>query len=109
MRFYALSKGMAEPRQSRGPFQIQVSYSFDRWLEPKLAQAYDILVPCRERPLGVRVKEFDDENGGYLRTGFVGAATRGEHDRQPDGVADRVRPEPPTGGAQRVGLRRRRL
>jgi len=35
---------MAEPPQSRGPFQIQVSYWFDRWLEPKLAQAYEILV-----------------------------------------------------------------
>jgi hypothetical protein len=66
---------MADPRQNRGPFQIQVSYSFDRLLEPKLAQAYDILVPCRERPVGVRVKEFDDENGSDLRAGFVRAAT----------------------------------
>ena len=41
---------MAEPRQNRDPFQIQVSYSFDRLLEPKLAQAYEILVPCRETP-----------------------------------------------------------
>src|SRR5215471_16653841 len=106
MRFYARSKGMAKPLQSRGPFQIQVSYSFDRLLEPKLAQAYDILVPCRERPLGVRVKEFENENGRDLRTGFVGAATRGEHDRQPDGVADRVCQEPRAGGTPRVGLRR---
>ena len=58
---------MAEPRPPSGPFQIQVCYSFDRLLEPKLAQAYDILVPCRERPVGARVKEFDDENGGHLR------------------------------------------
>jgi len=62
---------MAEPRQKSGPFQIHVSYSFDRLLEPKLAQAYDILVPCRERPVGVRVKEFDDEGGGNLCQGFV--------------------------------------
>src|SRR5436305_8651255 len=55
---------MAEPPRKSGSFQIQVSYSFDRLLEPKLAQAYDILVPCRERPIGVRVKEFDDEDGG---------------------------------------------
>jgi hypothetical protein len=41
---------MAEPHQNRGPFQIQVSYSFDRLLEPKLARAYEILVPCREHP-----------------------------------------------------------
>jgi len=66
---------MAEPRQSRGPFQIQISYSLDRLLEPKLAQAYEILVPCHERPVAVRVKEFDDENGGNLRKGIVRAAT----------------------------------
>ena len=30
--------------------------SFDRLLESKLAQAYDILVPARERPVG-HVKE----------------------------------------------------
>jgi hypothetical protein len=48
---------MAEPRQKSGSFQIHVSYSFDRLLEPKLGQAYDILVPCRERAVGVRVKE----------------------------------------------------
>jgi len=95
---------MAEPRQNRGPFQIQVSYSFDRLLEPKLAQAYELLVPCREHP--VWVKEFDDEDGGNLRKSVVRAATRGEHDREPDGVVDRVRQEPRSGGTQRVGVRR---
>jgi hypothetical protein len=97
---------MAAPRPKSGSFQIQISYSFDRLLEPKLAQAYDILVPCRERPVGVRVKEFDDEDGGNLGKSFVGAATRGEHDCEPDRVADRVRQEPRSGGSRRVGLRR---
>src|SRR6266581_2624605 len=97
---------MAEPRPKNGPFQIHVSYSFDRLLEPKLAQAYEILVPCRERPVGVRVKEFDDEDGGDLRKSFVRATTRGQYDCEPDGIADRVRQEPRSGGAQRVGLRR---
>src|SRR3974377_1052726 len=97
---------MAEPRQNRGPFQIQVSYSFDRLLEPKLAQAYELLVPCREHSVGGRVKEFDDEDGGNLRKGVVEGATGGEHDREPDGVADRVRQEPRSGGTQRVGVRR---
>ena len=69
---------MAEPRTKSGPFQIHVSYSFDRLLESKLAQAYDILVPCRERPVGRRVKECDDEDDGDLRTGLVRAAARGE-------------------------------
>jgi hypothetical protein len=36
---------MAEPRPKSGSFQIHVSYSFDRLLESKLAQAYDILGP----------------------------------------------------------------
>src|SRR5229473_7457872 len=97
---------MAEPGPKSGSFQIHVSYSFDRLLESKLAQAYDILVPCRERPIGGRVKEFEDEDGGDLRTGFVGAAARGEHYRESDGVADRVRQGPRSGGTRRVGLRR---
>jgi len=42
---------MAEPRSKGGSLQIYVSYSFDRLLESKLAQAYDILVPCRQRPV----------------------------------------------------------
>ena len=48
---------MAEPRQNRSAFQIQVFYSFDRLLEPKLARAYEILVPCREHPVGVRTAQ----------------------------------------------------
>src|SRR5215510_14500649 len=80
---------MAEPREKSGPFQVCVSYSFDRLLEPKLAQAYNILVPCRERPVGVRVKEFDDEDGGDLCTSFVRAAAGGKHHCEPDGIADR--------------------
>jgi len=97
---------MAKPQRKSGPFRIHIADSFDRLLETKLAQAYEIPVPCRERAVGVRVKEFDDENGGDLRQGFVGAATRGEHDRKPDGIADRVCQEPPAGGALTVGLRR---
>src|SRR5205807_4323856 len=97
---------MAEPRPKSGSFQIHVSYSFDRLLEPKLAQAYDILVPCRERPVGVRIKEFDNEDDGDLRTGLVRAAARGEHHREPDGVADRIRKESRSGSTRRVGLRR---
>jgi hypothetical protein len=97
---------MAEPRTNSGPFQICVDYAFDRLLESKLAQAYDILVPCRKRAVGGCVKEFDDEDGGDLRTGLVGAAAGGEHHREPDGLADRVRQEPQSGSARRVGLRR---
>lgn len=33
---------------------------------PNSPQAYDILLPCRERARGMRVKEFDDEAGSHL-------------------------------------------
>src|SRR3954454_3482095 len=97
---------MAEPHRKSGHFQVDVSYSFDRLLESKLAQAYEILVPCRERSVGAPVKEFEDENGGDLCERFVRATARGEHDCEPDGVADRVCPKPRPGSAQRVGVRR---
>jgi hypothetical protein len=89
---------MAEPRLKSGAWQIHVSYSFDRLLESKLAQAYDILVPTRERPVGGCLKESDNEDGGYLRTGLVRAAARGEHHCEPDSFADRIRKEPRSGG-----------
>ena len=54
---------MAEPHRRGGSFRIHIAYCFDRLLEAKLAQAYEILVPCRERPVGVRGKELNHENG----------------------------------------------
>ena len=60
---------MAEPRQKRGPLQVSVDYVFDRLHDAKLAQAYGLLVPVRERPVGGSVKEFEHEDGGDLRTG----------------------------------------
>jgi hypothetical protein len=56
---------MAEPRARHGPLQVHIDYVFDRLHDSKLAQAYDLLVPCRERPVGVRVKEFDDEDDSF--------------------------------------------
>ena len=97
---------MAEPRRLRGPLQVHVDYLFDRLHDAKLAQAYGILVPVRERSVGGSVKEFDHEDGGNLRTGLVRAAARSQHDFEPDSVVDRVRPGTRSGGAQRVGLRR---
>jgi hypothetical protein len=61
---------MAEPHRKSGPFRIQISFSFDRLLEPKLAQAYDILVPCRERPVGVRVNYRHRHCGSHRVTRF---------------------------------------
>src|SRR5271170_6407550 len=97
---------MGEPRLKSGAWQIHVSYSFDRLLESKLVQAYDILVPTRECPVGGRLKESKNEDGSHLRTGLVRAAARGEHDCEPDSGAGRIRQEPQSGGTRRVGLRR---
>jgi hypothetical protein len=65
---------MAEPRLKSGSWQIHVSYSFDRLLESKLAQAYDILAPTREQQVGGCLKESENEDGSHLRAGFVRAA-----------------------------------
>ena len=97
---------MAEPRLKSGSWQIHVSYTFDRLLESKLAQAYYILVPTRERSVSGRLKESNNEDGRHLSTGLVRAAARGEHDCEPDSFADRIRKESQSGGARRVGLRR---
>src|ERR1700678_318214 len=97
---------MAESRTKSGPFQICVDYAFDRLHDSKLAQAYSLLVPIRERPVGGSVREFEHEDSGDLRTGVVRAAAGDEHDSEPDGVAGRVRSESRSGGTQRVGLRR---
>jgi hypothetical protein len=59
---------MAKPRSTLGPLQVHVEYLFDRLHDSKLAQAYSLLVPIRERPVGGSVKEFDHEDGGDLRT-----------------------------------------
>src|SRR5215469_10108913 len=91
---------MAEPHRRGGSFRIPIAYSFDRLLEAKLAQAYEILVPCRQRPVGVRGKELNHENGRDLCSGFVRAATRGEHDREP-GLRTHRRPQP-TGEVHRA-------
>ena len=50
---------MAERRARRGSLQVHFDYTFDRLRESKLAQAYDILVPGRERLVGARAKETD--------------------------------------------------
>src|SRR6516164_3526765 len=97
---------MAEPRSKSGPLEIHVAFVFDRLLESKLAQAYSILVPTRERPVE-RVKECDhDADGGHLCTGIVGTTTRREHHCQPDSIADRVCQEPRFGSAAGVDFRR---
>src|SRR5262249_17919880 len=100
---------MAERRARRAAFQVYCDYTFDRFRESKLAQAYDIVVPGRERLIGARAKEGTHEDGGNIRTSIVGAAARETHNREPNGGIDRVREDPRVGSPQGVGFRRRRL
>ncbi len=48
---------MGERRARRDSPEVYLAYAFDRLFEWKLAQAYDMLVPGRERLSGARVKE----------------------------------------------------
>ena len=72
---------------------VQFEHAFDRLLAVKLERVYEILVPEQVRAIGSdpRVRENSDENRRDLRQGILRAAEGGEHDRQPDGGASRVR------------------
>src|ERR1035441_5842858 len=97
---------MAKPRSTLGRLQVHVEYLFDRLHESKVVQAYSLLVPIRERPVGGSVKELDHEDGSNLRTGIFRPAAGGEHNCEPDSVADRVCPRARSGGARGGGDRK---
>ena len=81
---------MAE-RWRRRRHAISLEYRFDRLLVEKLAQAYDLLVPDKHWPVGrseERREVLNAQDGGDLRTGFVGPAEGGSHDCQSDGCSD---------------------
>src|SRR5690349_14463291 len=101
---------MAERRTRRHALQVSVDYTFDRLRGSKLAQAYDILVPGRERLIGnVLAKESEHEDGSHLRSSVLGTTARGKNDRESDGSTHRVCQDPQPGGADGVGVRRRRI
>jgi hypothetical protein len=92
------------------PRAVHIEFAFDRLLAAKLELAYDILVPDRVRIVGsVKVTGAGNEDRGDLRSCIVGQTKAGEHDRQPDGGAGRVRPRAAVRGAAGMGLRGRRL
>jgi hypothetical protein len=68
---------MAKPRSTHGPLQVHVKVLFDRLHDSKLAQAYSLLVPIPERPIGASVKELDHEDGSDPRTSLFRAAAGG--------------------------------
>ena len=89
---------------------IHLEFAFDRLLAAKLEQAYAVLVPDRVRVIGcAKVTGAGNEDRGDLRTCIVGQTKGGEHDRQPDGGAGRVRPRATVRSAAGMGVRRRRL
>src|SRR5712691_11164782 len=100
--------GMVERRPIRRA--VHLAFAFDRLLAAKLALAYDVLVPDRVRIIGAtRMMGAGDEERGDLRPCIVGQAKGGEHNRQPDGGADRVRSRAAVRGATGMGLRGRGL
>src|SRR4051794_20953733 len=89
---------------------IHLEFAFDRLLAAKLEQAYDILVPDRVWIVGsAKAIGAGDEDRGDLRSCIVGQTKGGEHDRQPNGGAGRVRLRAAVRSAAGMGLRRRRL
>ncbi len=63
---------MTKKPDAKSP-EVCLEYTFDRLLEPKLEQAYRILVPERVRNFDVesRMKECTDEGRRDLRQGFI--------------------------------------
>src|SRR5262245_55218607 len=81
---------VAERAGRRTTLHVQLDYAFDRLRANKLGLAYEILVPTRARSVETPVKECPHADGSDLRSGLVGATTRGPHDCQPDRGVDRV-------------------
>ena len=83
---------MAE-RRGANDRSVHLEQAFDRLLVVKLEQVYGILVPEQIRAVstGSGVRGKSDEDRRDLRQSVFRAAEGGEHDRQPDGGADRVR------------------
>ena len=106
---------MAERRNKR---DVCLEYTFDRLLVAKLEQVYRTLVPDRVRVIGEpalaqaggsKLIGAGDEDGGNLRPGILGQAEGGEHHRQPNSGADRVRRRARLRCSHRMDIRRRRL
>src|SRR6202790_114015 len=97
--FSAPSADVAERQPRGGPRQVQLDYAFDRLRATKLAHAYEILVPALARSREAHVREGAHAEGRDLRSGFLGAAARGAHDREPDDSLDRVCEDARSGSA----------
>ena len=78
----------------RRSHDIELEYSFDRLHAAKLAQAFAILVPNRERRTdeSTALKGESQENSRPLRPRFFGSTEGGENHSQSDGCTDGICP-----------------
>src|ERR1700735_4164076 len=75
---------MAESRPTRGPLQVHVDYLFDRLHDAKLAQAYSILVPVRERSVGGSVRS------SIMRMAAIYARVSSEQQREANTISSQT-------------------
>jgi hypothetical protein len=91
---------------------LRLEYQFDRLLEEKLAQVFEVLAPEKFGSIGAiaETKEaMNDQAGSHLRAGVFGSTEGRSHDREPDGGVDPVCGDGGIRRTQRVDLSRRRL
>ena len=84
---------MADQRPTRAQRTLHLEYHFDRLLDPKLVQAYEVLVPDQRWPTCDSWEMMHGENSSPLRTRLVGSAEREAHHPEPDRSSDREREE----------------
>jgi hypothetical protein len=70
---------VADRRPIRGLRTLQLEYQFDRLLDPKLIQAYEVLVPDQRWPTHTSQEMMHGQAGSHLRPCFVGSAEREAH------------------------------
>jgi len=91
-----------------------LEYRFDRLLSEKLAQAYQVLVPDKRRPITMagstcvaQTSEMSDEQtSGNLRSSLFGSSEGESHYRQPDSGSSRPRRDTRIRRTAGVGLSR---
>jgi hypothetical protein len=78
---------MAERQRRATHYEVRLDYFFDRLLEAKLVQAYELLVSDHVRLASSRshLTEASDDSSSDLRPRVLGQAARGAHDRESDG------------------------
>ena len=104
---------MAE-RKAPKPRMLQLEYRFDRLLPEKLAQAYQVLVPDKRRPITsaeptyvTHTSEISDEQTRCnLRSSLFGSPEGESHGCQPDSGSSRPRGDTRINRAAGMGFSR---